>query len=262
VAGDQQASLAGQGCVTPGQAKCTYGTGAFLLAHTGNQLVPSRHGLVTTRAASLGDGPAQYAIEGSVFVAGAAVQWFRDGLKAVGAAPEIDRLCLEADPESEVIFVPALTGLGAPHWRPEARGAIFGLTRATSIADLAMATLRGVAFQIADLIEAIAADLGEPLSSLRADGGMARSDPFLQFQADLLNLPIHRSPQTESTALGAALLAGLGVGLWTDPSRALELLQQGGQDFLPKQDDTWRAGMTARWRRAVESVVQLQKPRG
>jgi glycerol kinase len=144
VAGDQQASLAGQGCVTPGQAKCTYGTGAFLLAHTGDQLVPSRHGLVTTRAASLGDGPAQYAIEGSVFVAGAAVQWFRDGLKAVGAAPEIDRLCLEADPESEVIFVPALTGLGAPHWRPEARGAIFGLTRATSIADLAMPPFGGL----------------------------------------------------------------------------------------------------------------------
>ena len=254
VAGDQQASLAGQGCLAAGQAKCTYGTGAFLLVHTGDQVIPSTRGLVTTIAASLGDGPPQYALEGSVFIAGAAVQWFRDGLKAVGAAPEVDRLCEQADPHSGVLFVPALTGLGAPHWEPEARGTLFGLTRATSIADLARATLEGVAFQISDLIDAMNADLAEPMVSLRVDGGMARSDPFLQFQADLLNLPLHRSPQTESTALGAALLAGLGVGLWPDPATAVALIQSSGQEFPPTRDDPWRTTALNRWRHAVATV--------
>jgi glycerol kinase len=254
VAGDQQASLVGQGCLSSGQAKCTYGTGAFLLVHSGDQIVPSTRGLITTLAATLGDGPPQYALEGSVFVAGAAVQWFRDGLKAVGAAPEIDRLCLEANPNSEVLFVPALTGLGAPHWEPEARGTLFGLTRATTVADLARATLEGVAYQVADLIEAMNADLPVPLTDLRVDGGMARSDPFLQFQADLFNLALRRSPQTESTALGAALLAGLGVGLWPDPQAATELLQSGSQTFTPQRDSAWRSKMLRRWQRAVETV--------
>ncbi len=233
VAGDQQASLVGQGCLSAGQAKCTYGTGAFLLAHTGDRVVPSTRGLVTTLAATLGEGPPQYALEGSVFVAGAAVQWFRDGLKAVGAAPEIDRLCLDADPDSGVVFVPALTGLGAPHWEPEARGTLFGLTRATTVADLARATLEGVAFQVADLIDAMNADLPLPLADLRVDGGMARSDPFLQFQADLLGLTLKRSPQVESTALGAALLAGLGVGLWPDAAAAAELAPDGRPGVRP-----------------------------
>ena len=255
VAGDQQASLVGQGCFEAGQAKCTYGTGAFLLAHTGGRPVASRRGLITTRAASLGDEPAQYALEGSVFIAGAAVQWFRDGLEAIGSAPEIGAMALESDPASEVTFVPALTGLGAPHWEPAARGTFFGLTRATSLADVARATLEGVAFQIADLIEAIQEDLGSQLSDLRVDGGMARSDPFLQFQADVLGQPLRRSPQTESTALGAALLAGLGVGLWPDRDRASELLQSGGQTFQPKRDYAWRAKALERWRRAVETVI-------
>lgn len=254
VAGDQQASLVGQGCLQAGQAKCTYGTGAFLLAHTGDVPVPSTRGLVTTLAATLGQGPPQYALEGSVFIAGAAVQWFRDGLKAVGAAPEIDRLCLDASPHSDVVFVPALTGLGAPYWEPEARGTLFGLTRATSIADLARATLEGVAFQVADLIEAINADLPTPLVDLRVDGGMARSEPFLQFQADLLNLSLCRSPQTESTALGAALLAGLGVGLWPGRQVAAELLLAGSQSFQPRRDDAWRQATLGRWRHAIETV--------
>ena len=254
VAGDQQASLVGQGCLEAGQAKCTYGTGAFLLVHTGAEAVPSTRGLVTTLAATLGDGPAQYALEGSVFVAGAAVQWFRDGLKAVGAASEIGPLSLGADPDSGVLFVPALTGLGAPHWVPEARGTIFGLSRATSIADLARATLEGVAFQVADLIDAMNADLPEPLTDLRVDGGMARSDAFLQFQADLLGLPLRRSPFAESTALGAALLAGLGVGLWPDAASAAELLQTGGRTFTPGRDDSWRSAMHRRWCRAVDTV--------
>ena len=254
VAGDQQASLVGQGCLEEGQAKCTYGTGAFLLVHTGGEAVPSTRGLVTTLAASLGDGPPRYALEGSVFIAGAAVQWFRDGLKAVGAAPEVDRLSEQADPASGVLFVPALTGLGAPYWEPEARGTLFGLTRATSVADLARATLEGVAFQILDLIDAMNADLKTPLRDLRVDGGMARSDPFLQFQADLLGLPIQRSPQAESTALGAALLAGLGVGLWPDPGAAVALLQEGGRAFTAGRDDAWRTAALARWRHAVETV--------
>lgn len=254
VAGDQQASLVGQGCLEAGQGKCTYGTGAFLLVHTGDRAIPSTRGLVTTLAATLDDGPAQYALEGSVFVAGAAVQWFRDGLKGVGAAPEISRLYHDADPESGVLFVPALTGLGAPHWHPEARGTIFGLTRATTIADLARATLEGVAYQVADLIDAMNADLPTPLSDLRVDGGMARSDPFLQYQANLLGLSLRRSPFTESTALGAALLAGLGVGLWPGRAAALALLESGSRVFEPQRDDAWRAAALLRWRHAVETV--------
>jgi glycerol kinase len=256
IAGDQQASLIGQGCLEAGQAKCTYGTGAFLLAHTGTRPVPSRHGLITTLAATVGDRPPQYALEGSVFIAGAAVQWFRDGLKAIGASYEINPLSLGSDPAMDVLFVPALTGLGAPYWQPAARGTIFGMTRATSVADLARATLEGVAFQVADLIEAMNGDLGYPLTELRVDGGMARSDPFLQFQADLLGLPIQRSPQTESTALGAALLAGLGAGLWPDPSGALELLQSGGRTFTSVRDDEWRKRAHDRWRHAVETVMK------
>jgi glycerol kinase len=255
VAGDQQASLVGQGCLLPGQAKCTYGTGAFLLAHIGSRIIHSTRGLITTRAASVGDEPAQYALEGSVFIAGAAVQWFRDGLEAIGAAAEIGGLALRGKPDSEVTFVPALTGLGAPHWQPSARGTIFGLTRATSVADIARATLEGVAFQIADLIEAVTDDLGSPLKELRVDGGMARSDPFLQFQSDVLGQPIRRSPQTESTALGAALLAGLGAGIWSDRAQAAKLLESGGQTFSPVRDYAWRARAIERWRRAVESVI-------
>jgi glycerol kinase len=247
--------LIGQGCLHEGQAKCTYGTGAFLLAHTGDRVVPSRNGLITTLAASPGAGPPQYALEGSVFVAGAAVQWFRDGLKAIGASPEIDTLSLQADPASELIFVPALTGLGAPQWEPAARGVVFGITRATSVADLARATLEGVALQVADLIAAMNSDLGAPLSDIRVDGGMARSDPFLQYQADVLGLCIQRSPQSESTALGAGLLAGLGSGLWPDPSSALRCLQAGGQKFSPARDNAWRSQVHTRWRAAVNSVV-------
>lgn len=255
VAGDQQASLIGQGCINKGQAKCTYGTGAFLLAHTGDRIVPSRSGLITTLAASAGSGPPQYAVEGSVFVAGAAVQWFRDGLRAIGSSADINPLALGSDPDMDVIFVPALTGLGAPHWQPAARGTMFGLTRATSVADLARATLEGVAHQVADLIDAMNRDLGMPLADIRVDGGMARSDPFLQYQVDLLGIPLRRSPQLESTAVGAGLLAGLGAGFWPDAASVVESLQCGGQEFLPARDASWRKQAQARWQRAVESVI-------
>ena len=213
-----------------GQAKCTYGTGAFLLAHTGSTPVPSTRGLVTTAAASLDGGPPQYALEGSVFVAGAAVQWFRDGLKAVGAAPEIGGLSDAADPDSEVLFVPALTGLGAPHWQPEARGTIFGLTRATSLADLARATLEGVAFQVADLIDAIEADLPGPSAEFRVDGGMARSDPFLQFQADLLGPADRPQPAERIDGPGRGHPGGPGGGaVARSADAAAALLAQAGE---------------------------------
>jgi len=256
IAGDQQASLIGNGCLNAGDAKCTHGTGAFLLVNTGAEIIRSTTGLVTTPAASLPGRPQQYALEGSVFIAGAAVQWFRDGLKAIGAAPEIDPLSEQAEEASGVLFVPALTGLGAPHWEPEARGTIFGITRGTSIPDLARATIEGVAYQIADLVEAMNTDLPKPLAFLRCDGGMARSDPFLQFQAELMGIPVHRSPQLESTALGAAVLAGLGGGLWPDVETVAGLLQKGGATFEPRRDDAWRTAALARWRQAVETVIR------
>jgi glycerol kinase len=190
-----------------------------------------------------------------VFIAGAAVQWFRDGLKAIGSAAEIGDLALRGDPDTDVVFVPALTGLGAPHWEPSARGTIFGLTRATTMADIARAVLEGVAFQISDLIAAIEDDLGDSLKRLRVDGGMSRSDAFLQFQADVLGQPIDRSPQAESTALGAALLAGVGVGLWPDRESAVALLQSGGRTFEPERGYEWRARALERWRRAVETTM-------
>ena len=182
----------------------------------------------------------------------------RDGLKAIGASAEINPLAGESDPAMEVVFVPALTGLGAPYWEPAARGAIFGLNRATSVADVARATLEGVAFQVADLIDAMNADLGNPLTDIRVDGGMARSDPFLQFQADLLDLPIHRSPNAESTALGAALLAGIAAGFWSDREAAIELVRSGGQTFHPARDQAWRAERRlplAPGRRERDSIV-------
>lgn len=254
VAGDQQASTIGQGCVRAGQAKCTYGTGAFLLTHTGDKIVTSSNGLLATRAATLTDGKAQFALEGSVFVAGAAVQWVRDGLKAVGAAPEINPLALQADPASGLVFVPTLTGLGAPYWNPEARGTIFGLTRATSLADLARATLEGVAFQVADLIDAIVADTGESILEMSVDGGMSDSDLFLQLQADILGLNLRRSLQREATALGAGVLAGLGAGIWNSVEDAFAAHTAEQRRFTPTRDDQWRASAMNRWRKAIAAV--------
>ncbi len=254
VAGDQQASLVGQGCVRSGQAKCTYGTGAFLLSHTGGKIVTSNNGLLATRAATLTDGLAQFALEGSVFVAGAAVQWVRDGLKAVASAPEINPLAEKSDPASGLIFVPALTGLGAPYWNPEARGTIFGLTRATSLADLARATLEGVAFQVADLIDAIVTDTGMPLEEMSVDGGMSDSDLFLQLQADILALSLRRSLQREATALGAGVLAGLGAGLWGSVADAFASQTGAQRRFVPEKGNDWRHEAMARWRRAIAAV--------
>jgi glycerol kinase len=253
VAGDQQAALIGQFGFAAGDAKCTYGTGAFFLLHTGDQLTRSRHRLLTTLAASTDPEP-QYALEGSVFVAGAAVQWLRDGLKLIVSAPAIEALAARADSEQPVIFVPGLVGLGAPHWVPEARGVMFGLTRGTTAAELARAALDGVAFQVADLVEAAVGDAPRPFQELRVDGGMAQNAWFLQRQADFLGLPVLQSPQGESTALGAAFLAGLQVGVWADLNR-LKRQAQEARRFEPQMPRPERQRRLADWRKAVQTVV-------
>ena len=213
VAGDQQAALFGQACFSPGDAKCTYGTGAFLLMNTGDEPVPSTHGLVTTVAWQI-PGERAYALEGSAFVAGAAVQWLRDGLQLIGSSQEIEALAAQVPDSGGVTFVPALAGLGAPHWRPDARGVLAGITRGTTRAHIARATLEGIALQNVDILRAMERDSGRTLQTLRVDGGAAANDLLMQFQSDVLGVPIRRPELLETTALGAALLAGLGVGLW------------------------------------------------
>jgi glycerol kinase len=253
VAGDQQAALFGQRGFAAGEAKCTYGTGAFFLQHVGDRPIPSQHRLLCTLAATL-DARPQYALEGSVFIAGAAVQWLRDGLKLFETAPAVEALARKADPQQPVIFVPALVGLGAPHWIPEARGVLFGLTRGTTAAELSRAALEGVAFQVVDLIDAAAKDAGKRLHSLRVDGGMARNAWFLQLQADVLGLPIQQAVQSESTALGAAFLAGLGAKIWPDVD-SLRRLPQPEQSFTPQLPEAERQRRVAAWRRAVQAVI-------
>jgi glycerol kinase len=257
VAGDQQAALFGQRAFQAGQAKCTYGTGAFFLMHTGDKAIPSKHRLLTTIAATL-DAKPQYALEGSVFIAGAAVQWLRDGLRLFQEAPAIEALAAQSDLEQPVLFVPGFVGLGAPHWVPEARGVLFGLTRGTSAADVSRATLEGVAFQVADLIGAAAEDAGLPVPELRVDGGMARNAWFLQRQADLLGLPVIQSVDSEATALGAALLAGLKAGVWPHLD-ALRRLARPERRFEPKLAEAERRRLAAVWHRAVHAVIEFYR---
>ncbi len=253
VAGDQQAALFGQCAFAAGEAKCTYGTGAFFLLHVGDRPSLSKHRLLTTLAANP-DGRLQYALEESVFVAGAAVQWLRDGLKFFDRAEAVEALARESDPEQPVLFVPGFVGLGAPHWVPEARGVLFGLTRGTTAADLGRATLEGVAFQVADLVEAAGKDAGTPLAALRVDGGMARNAWFLQRQADVLGLPVLQATQSESTALGAAYLAGLRAGVWPDLD-SLRRLGREARRFDPQWTDDERRRRLSQWRKAVRAVI-------
>jgi glycerol kinase len=257
VAGDQQAALFGQRAFAAGEAKCTYGTGAFFLLHTGDQPIPSRHQLLSTLAATTTERP-QYALEGSVFIAGAAVQWLRDGLKLFGVSAEIEKLVAHSDPEQPIIFVPGLVGLGAPHWVPEARGVIFGLTSSTSRADFGRAVLEGVGFQVADLIEAAAKDAGKTLYQLQVDGGMAKNAWFLQFQADILGIPVQQAGELEATALGAAFLAGLRAGVWKDLD-ALRKLPQTGRSFTPGMGAETRQRRLREWRRSVEAVIAFYR---
>jgi glycerol kinase len=256
-AGDQQAALFGQRGYSAGEAKCTYGTGAFFLLHTGDKPIRSRHRLLSTLAASLDSHP-QYALEGSVFVAGAAVQWLRDGLKLIPSAAVVEELARAADPDQNVIFVPALVGLGAPHWVPEAQGVLLGLTRGTTAAEFARAALEGVAFQVADLVEAGGGDAGRPLSSLQIDGGMARNAWFVQLQSDILGIPVWQAGETESTALGAAFLAGLSAGVWPDLD-SLRRLPRQGTGFQPRMPADQRSRRLAEWRRAVQTVIGFYK---
>jgi len=249
-AGDQQAALFGQACFAPGDAKCTYGTGAFLLVNTGERPVASTNGLLTTVAWKIGDRPAVYALEGSAFIAGAAVQWLRDGLGLIESAPQIEALAQQVPDSGGVVFVPALVGLGAPHWRPDARGVIVGVTRGTTAAHLARATLDGIALQIHDLARAMSQDAGKPLASFKVDGGASANDLLMQFQADILDMTIERPQVIETTALGSAFLAGLATGVWDNPEQ-IRSSWKPDRTFEPAMEPDERKEHLARWARAV-----------
>jgi len=249
VAGDQQAALFGQGCHTPGMAKNTYGTGCFMLMHCGAERIASKHGLVTTRAAEV-DAP-EFALEGSVFIAGAVVQWLRDGLRMIKASVDVEALAGRVPDAGGVFFVPAFVGLGAPHWDPHARGAILGLTRGTTEAHIARAALESIAYQSAEVLLAMQQDAGRDLTELRVDGGAAANDLLMQFQADLLGVPVVRPRVLETTALGAAYLAGIATGVWRD-RREIAAQWHAERSFTPTMSRDESASRVAQWSRAVE----------
>ncbi|MFH2005143.1 MAG: glycerol kinase GlpK [bacterium] len=249
IAGDQQAALFGQACFREGDAKCTYGTGSFLMMNVGDQPVVSSRGLLSTVAWQL-DGRVTYALEGSLFIAGAAVQWLRDGLGLIQNASEVERLALEVDDAGGVIFVPALAGLGAPYWRADARGIISGLTRSTTRAHLARACLEGIALQVSDLIDAMQLDAGRPLGVLKVDGGAAANDLLMQFQADVLQTTLSRPVSLETTAIGAAFLAGLTVGVWESQAAIADAWRE-ERRFEPSLGVEAVKAIRERWREAV-----------
>jgi glycerol kinase len=249
IAGDQQAALFGQMCVRRGQAKNTYGTGCFLLQNLGTKPITSRHRLITSAACQIGK-KREFVLEGSVFIGGAVVQWLRDGLQLVRSAQEVNLLAESAPDNGGVYLVPAFTGLGAPHWDPYARGAILGLTRDTSAAHICRAALEGVAYQVADLIDAMAADTGRRLAELRVDGGASHSAFLMQFQADLLQIPVVRPAVTETTALGAAYLAGLAVGYWKDLA-SLGRHWKVEKTFEPRMPRAQAEELRSRWSQAL-----------
>ena len=250
LAGDQQAATFGQVCLRPGMAKNTYGTGCFLLMNAGRQALASRHRLLSTVGWRYG-GQTTYLLEGSVFMGGAVVQWLRDGLGLIAHADEIEGLAASVADSGGVYLVPAHTGLGAPYWDPYARGALLGLTRGSGRAHIARAALEAIAFQSAEVLIAMEQDAGHPLAELRVDGGAAANNLLLQFQADLLGVPVVRPQITETTALGAAYLAGLAVGFWQDEGE-VSALWQVDRRFKPGRSAEWRAGALAGWRRAVQ----------
>ncbi len=261
IAGDQQAALFGQGCHKAGMAKNTYGTGCFMLLHTGERAVASANGLITTAAAQLDhardarDADKEYALEGSVFIAGAVVQWLRDEMRFFKSSAEIEALAASVPDNSGVYLVPAFTGLGAPHWDPLARGAIVGLTRGTGRAHIARAALESIAYQSADVLDAMQKDSGEKLKELRVDGGAAANDLLMQFQADILGVPVVRPKVLETTALGAAYLAGLAVGLW--PSReALAAHWEVDRRFEPQMNPAHANDLLTQWREAVKRSLR------
>lgn len=254
IAGDQQAALFGQACFAPGEAKSTYGTGAFVLMNTGEVPIPSRHGLLTTVAWQLGrkeEGrPLVYALEGAVFIAGAAVQWLRDELRIIGHAREVEELARSVADTGGVTVVPAFAGLGAPHWDPEARGAILGLTRGSGRGHIARATLEGIAHQVADVVLAMAADAAFPPATLKVDGGAASNDLLMQMQADFIGAEVRRPAFLETTAFGAAFLAGLAVGFFASPDVIGERWREQAR-FAPSVSEGERAGRRSSWEKAV-----------
>jgi glycerol kinase len=252
IAGDQQAALFGQACFQPGLAKNTYGTGCFLLLHTGRKPIASKNRLLTTIAWRLGaDGPLEYALEGSVFIGGAVVQWLRDGLGLIAKSSEVEALATRVADNGGVYLVPAFAGLGAPHWDAQARGAIVGLTRGSTAAHVARAALESIAYQSADLLDAMEADARLKLRELRVDGGATVNAALMQFQSDVLRVPVIRPRVTETTALGAAYLAGLAVGFWKDQAEIARLWSV-DRIFRPKAPAARIRGLQRNWRRAVE----------
>ncbi len=250
IAGDQQAALFGQSCFDPGSAKNTYGTGCFMLMNTGSEPKASANGLLTTLGWGV-DGQATYALEGSIFVAGAAVQWLRDGLGLVTHASETQAAAESVDDTGGVYLVPAFVGLGAPHWDERARGALVGITRGTTREHVIRATLESIAYQAADVVDALHADSGLALDALRVDGGACENDFLMQFQSDVLGVPVHRPRVLEVTALGAAALAGLGVGFWPDASALRQVTSDGARVFEPTFSEDQRASLRDGWQRAV-----------
>lgn len=251
IAGDQQAATFGQACLTPGMAKNTYGTGSFVLLNTGTEGVPSNSGLLTTIAWQLSGEPVVYALEGSVFVAGAAVQWLRDGLQIIDSAPDVEALAASVESADGVYLVPAFVGLGAPYWDPYARGTLVGITRGTTRAHIARATLEAIALQSKDVLDVMHRDSGIELRTLRVDGGAAANNLLMQIQADVLGVPVQRPAVLETTALGSAYLAGLAVGYWPDVA-TLQQQWTVERTFEPRMSEQQRADLVGGWKRAVE----------
>jgi glycerol kinase len=252
IAGDQHAALFGQMCIDPGMVKNTYGTGCFMVMNTGDQPIVSRNNLLTTIAWQVG-GKLQYALEGSIFIGGAVVQWLRDGLGIIRHARDIEALARSVPGSDGVYLVPAFAGLGAPHWMPHARGALFGVTRGTTAAHLARAALDSIAYQTMDVLRAMQVDAGLAITQLRVDGGVTTNDLLMQFQADILGVEVVRPQVTETTALGAACLAGLAVGFWSDMG---EIRRQWRQDasFRPALDERQVSGLVRGWQRAIAAA--------
>ena len=254
-AGDQHAALFGQTCFLPGMAKNTYGTGCFMLMNTGDKVYKSKNGLLTTIAWAI-DGKVEYALEGSIFIAGAAVQWLRDGLKILDSAADSEYFAAKVEDSGGVYVVPAFVGLGAPHWDMKARGAIFGLTRGTNKSHIIRATLNAMAYQTRDVLMAMEADSGINLQALKVDGGAVENDLLMQFQADILGVPVERPKVAETTALGAAYLAGLAVGVWK--KEELSMTWQLDKRFEPQMTDFVRQGLCAGWKKAVSRSLDWE----
>jgi glycerol kinase len=257
IGGDQQAALFGQQCVRTGMVKSTYGTGGFMLMQTGEQTVESKSRLLTTVAWKIRD-RVNYALEGSVFVAGAAIQWLRDGLQIIESSTQVNELAASVEDNGGVYFVPAFAGLGAPHWDAFARGSIFGLTGGSRAGHLARATLESIAFQTADVLDAMRIDSGIDITELRVDGGASQSDLLMQFQADMLGVPVLRPKNHETTALGGAYLAGLAVGYWPDMA-ALEQQWQLDCQFEPQMPASRVAALKSQWREAIKRTLGWER---